>query len=120
MERIIPDEASSGSTTGADTLALHLDRYRFAVNNLLPGTVLDMACGVGGSHLLAESPITTKVTGVDLDLDAIEYARGRYSHPKLEFIAQTRCVSQRAVSSTISSRSKRLNTFPFPPCSCVI
>jgi len=38
-------------TTGKETLLLHLERYQYAANYVVPGTIADIACGVGyGSH----------------------------------------------------------------------
>jgi SAM-dependent methyltransferase len=87
MERIIPDELSPSETTGVETLQLHLDRYRFAKENLLPGTALDLACGVGyGTAVLASSAHTTKAIGVDISPEAIAYAGNRYASERATFL----------------------------------
>lgn len=79
LERIIPDDLRSGETTGEDTLRLHVERYQFAKQNLVAGTLLDIACGVGyGTALLCESPLITSAVGVDIDDAAIRYASQRY------------------------------------------
>jgi 2-polyprenyl-3-methyl-5-hydroxy-6-metoxy-1,4-benzoquinol methylase len=71
-ERIIPDETAPG------ILAIHLKRYDFARSYATGKHVLDVACGVGyGSRHLAD--VAASVTGVDLDPDAVAYARRRYS-----------------------------------------
>jgi len=71
-ERIIPDETTSG------IIAIHLKRYDFARSFAQGKRVLDVACGVGyGSRYLAET--AASVTGVDLDLGAISYAKTRYA-----------------------------------------
>jgi 2-polyprenyl-3-methyl-5-hydroxy-6-metoxy-1,4-benzoquinol methylase len=86
IERIIPDHVAGSEATGSETLELHLERYRFAAENLLPGRILDIACGAGyGSVLLADAPGTVSVTGVDADESAITYARERYAHAKVTF-----------------------------------
>lgn len=70
-ERIIPDETAPG------ILAIHLKRYDFARSYALGKRVLDVACGVGyGSRHLADAAFS--VIGVDLDPDAVAYARQRY------------------------------------------
>jgi SAM-dependent methyltransferase len=77
-ERIIPDETEPG------VVALHLKRYRFAEQWCTGAEVLDAACGVGyGSAELART--ARRVLGVDVDPDAVEYARSRYSAPNVEF-----------------------------------
>ena len=77
-ERIVPDETSPG------IVALHLKRYEFAAPLCLDADVLDAGCGVGyGSAFLAAS--ARRVVGIDLDPDAIAYARERYARPNVEF-----------------------------------
>jgi SAM-dependent methyltransferase len=77
-ERIVPDETSPG------IVALHLKRYEFAAPLCRDRDVLDAGCGVGyGSAFLASS--ARRVVGVDLDPDAIAYARERYARPNVEF-----------------------------------
>src|SRR5579872_90802 len=89
LERITPDQLNQDESTGSETLKLHLERYQFAVENLKPGKVLDMACGVGyGSYYVASEAgdKVEKITSVDISNEAIEYARKRYVHPKIEFV----------------------------------
>ncbi|PYV73104.1 MAG: hypothetical protein DMG96_24250, partial [Acidobacteria bacterium] len=87
LERIVPDELQSDETTGLETLQLHLDRYRFAKDNLIPGSVLDIACGVGyGTALLSNSPLVTNAIGVDISSPAIQYATQRYAQPRVNFV----------------------------------
>jgi SAM-dependent methyltransferase len=77
-ERIIPDETEAG------VVALHLKRYRFAEPWCRGREVLDAACGAGyGSAALAGA--AKRVLGVDLDPDAVAYARSRYTAPNLDF-----------------------------------
>jgi SAM-dependent methyltransferase len=77
-ERIVPDETSPGP------LAIHEQRYLFALPYCTGKRVLDGACGVGyGSALLADG--AAEVVGVDIDAGAIAYARTRYAKPNVEF-----------------------------------
>ncbi|HJZ96896.1 MAG TPA: class I SAM-dependent methyltransferase [Candidatus Solibacter sp.] len=87
LERIVPDELQDEGATGKATLALHLERYRFAAEHLQGGTLLDLACGVGyGTRLLADSRADlTRLTGVDLDSGAVAYAKSRYTEPRITF-----------------------------------
>ena len=87
MERIVPDKLQEG-TTGQTTLALHLERYEFAFNFIKQGQILDIACGVGyGTAFLAgKNEEIEMITGVDISTNAIDYAKGRYNHPKINFI----------------------------------
>lgn len=80
LERLVPDEIRDESSTGLETLRLHLDRYEFAARVAKGPRLLDMACGVGyGSALLAERrPDIASLIGVDVDGEAIAYARKRY------------------------------------------
>jgi SAM-dependent methyltransferase len=78
-ERIVPDETAPG------ILALHLKRYEFARPHCVDAEVLDAGCGVGyGSAYLAE--VASRVVGVDVSEEAIEYARERYRGPNVEFV----------------------------------
>lgn len=77
-ERIIPDETEAG------VVALHVVRYEFALPFCDGETVLDAACGVGyGSAVLARR--ARRVVGVDVNADAISYARARYASENVEF-----------------------------------
>jgi O-antigen biosynthesis protein len=77
-ERIVPD------TTEPGILALHLKRYEFALDYCDGCEILDAGCGVGyGSAFLAER--AKRVVGVDIDPEAIAYARGRYDAPNVDF-----------------------------------
>jgi len=73
-ERIIPDETSAG------IVSLHLKRYDFAQPYVTGKRVLDIACGVGyGAAYLRDHAM--EVVGVDLDQEAISYAKRRYAGP---------------------------------------
>lgn len=77
-ERILPDETEPG------IVALHVKRYEFVQPYCRDRDVLDAGCGVGyGTALLAQRART--VVGIDLDQDAIAYARSRYGAPNIEF-----------------------------------
>ena len=83
-ERIIP---------GAIAVPLfneHEDRYRFAAAYVKGKSVVDVACGVGiGSQVLLDAG-ALRVTGIDIDHAALEYARAEYK--ACNFIA---CDAQR-------------------------
>lgn len=77
-ERIVPDETERG------IVALHVKRYEFASAYCLGKVVLDAACGVGyGTAHLAR--VAAHVTGVDVDREAIAYARRRYAADNVSF-----------------------------------
>lgn len=58
----------------------HLERYFFAAGQV-SGRVLDAACGCGyGSKIMQDSG--SFVTGIDLEQDAIDYARKHYPGPE--------------------------------------
>jgi SAM-dependent methyltransferase len=80
-ERIVPDDTEPG------IVAIHLKRYGFARPLCSERDVLDAACGVGyGTAYLAEE--ARRAVGVDVDADAIAYARRRYARPNVEFVQQ--------------------------------
>ena len=87
LERIVPDDIHETGSTGQQALALHLDRYRFAATQLLPGRVLDIACGVGyGTDLLFQTAVGCQYAlGVDADHEAIAYAKTRYLKEGMTF-----------------------------------
>jgi SAM-dependent methyltransferase len=78
-ERIVPDETEPG------IVAIHLKRYEFARQFCGGREVLDAGCGVGyGTAYLGE--VARRVVGVDIDAEAISYARARYGAPNVEFV----------------------------------
>jgi SAM-dependent methyltransferase len=78
-ERIVPDETEPG------IVAIHLKRYEFARQFCAGRDVLDAGCGVGyGSAYLAAT--ARRVVGVDVDAEAIAYARERYAAANVEFV----------------------------------
>ena len=55
LERIVPRLMDTEDRAGAETLEIHLERYRFAADHARPGRLLDLACGVGyGTRLMAD------------------------------------------------------------------
>lgn len=63
----------------------HVARYEWLAKTI-PGkcTVLDIACGIGyGSNILARAG--HDVVGMDIDAEAIAYARKHYAHPRVRF-----------------------------------
>lgn len=89
MERIVPDELTD--RFGLQSLQLHCDRYHFAGGHIVPGRVLDIACGTGyGSFLLANEyeKAISEIVSVDFSPESISYARRRYAHPKINYVIQ--------------------------------
>jgi len=73
---------------GAQIHYEHLHRYAFASQFVKGKKVLDLASGEGyGSSLLSKEADT--VVGVDIDGDAVEHARNKYSTQNLEFLQGT-------------------------------
>ena len=66
----------------------HVARYTWASEQLKEfKDVLDAACGVGyGSNIMAKSGLI--VSGMDIDSEAIDYARKHYKHPRATFSKQ--------------------------------
>src|SRR6185369_7080809 len=73
---------------GEATLDLHLARYRFAKRHIQPGTLLDIACGVGyGTAILVSSnDQIVRATGVDISEEAVGYAREHYGGSRTQFV----------------------------------
>jgi SAM-dependent methyltransferase len=79
-ERVIPGEVD------ADLWNEHFARYAFAARLSRRKRVLDAGCGSGyGSAELARS--ARQVVGVDVSLEAVEYATGHYKAPNTLFLA---------------------------------
>lgn len=81
LERIVPLDVPEEDLAGKASLALHYERYRFAAEQANPGTLLDLACGVGyGTRLISqERPDIEALLGVDLSDEAVEYATREYA-----------------------------------------
>ena len=66
----------------------HVARYEWLAQTI-PGkcSIVDIACGIGyGSNILAKAG--HEVVGMDIDADAIAYARKHYAHPRARFAQQ--------------------------------
>lgn len=82
-ERVIPEKMNVTN----EMLIEHMARYHFAVEYVY-GQVLDFASGAGyGTHILAKKGKgrVDEVIGVDLDPEAVKYARSMYYHPHSTF-----------------------------------
>lgn len=69
----------------------HKNRYQFACDQLrkLQATnVLDLACGIGYGTLMLAEATQAKVTGVDIDKNAIDYAKLYYQNDNTNFICE--------------------------------
>jgi SAM-dependent methyltransferase len=89
LERIVPDQMDGKDAFDVNTLQLHIERYSFAIRNGKPGEILDIACGAGyGASLISENEkyAKSRITAVDIDPIAIDYANKRYSSPGIRFI----------------------------------
>lgn len=66
--------------------AFHLSRYQFALTHVANRVVCDVACGTGyGSQLLRQSGSAQRVIGIDLNPQAIEYAKAKHAGLGIEF-----------------------------------
>jgi 2-polyprenyl-3-methyl-5-hydroxy-6-metoxy-1,4-benzoquinol methylase len=74
-ERVVPKDMPASDIT----LAEHLARYNFALPYCKNKSVLDAACGSGyGSKKIAVEGEALSVVGVDVDPEAVQYARDEY------------------------------------------
>lgn len=68
------------------TSAAHRARYAYAASVAMGRRVLDVSCGTGcGSHTMAAAG-ARDVVGLDIDPEAIRYARQRYHHSRATFL----------------------------------
>jgi len=74
------------SKTPYTTMQQHIGRYVFASNFIKNKIVLDVACGTayGTAYLLRKG--ARKVVGVDVSINAINYAKNHYKSEKLIFV----------------------------------
>ncbi len=87
LERIYPDKLNPLLDVDKECLDIHLQRYRFAGQQLAGSKVLDMACGCGyGTYLMAKEFPGKSFWGVDVCADAVAYAREAYQADNLHFI----------------------------------
>ena len=87
IERLIPGDITPDDVTGQATLQLHVERYEFAARYINRGRLLDIACGVGyGTSLLAQRvPDLEEAWGVDIDPEAVDYARQHFASERTRF-----------------------------------
>ena len=79
-ERFIPEKFDD-----PDLVLEHYQRYYAALPLVKGKTVLDIASGAGyGSSILAESG--RQVYGVEIDQDAVDYAKEHFGAPNLQFL----------------------------------
>lgn len=67
----------------------HRNRYQFAIETLLPGkpdSVLDLACGIGYGSRMLQDGLLCSVTGVDIETNAIAYAKQHYANERTVFL----------------------------------
>jgi ubiquinone/menaquinone biosynthesis C-methylase UbiE len=80
----------NASSSSRDLYLQHVGRYLFAKPLVDGKTVLDVACGAGyGSQIL--SHLAKRVVGADIDRQAIEHCRSRYSGTNLSFVQMDGC-----------------------------
>jgi 2-polyprenyl-3-methyl-5-hydroxy-6-metoxy-1,4-benzoquinol methylase len=86
LERINPIELDFNEAIDEESFKIHLERYAFAVQQLIPGNILDIACGTGyGSKYIAEHTSNLKIAAVDVSEDAIKLATEIYNHTNIEY-----------------------------------
>jgi O-antigen biosynthesis protein len=78
-ERFVP-----GSASGL-LEAEHVQRYAFASNYAKGKSVLDIACGAGYGSYLLRAGGATRVTGVDISAEAIQFAKDHYGNDGITF-----------------------------------
>lgn len=65
----------------------HRARYRFAAERVCGLSVADIACGTGyGCRMLLDQGGATRVRGVDICRETIEYARNRHAREGIDYV----------------------------------
>lgn len=82
MERLAPEILLEESSSTAE----HTHRYQFLAS-FMSGEVLDVACGLGyGSEILHSQAAITHYTGVDNELEAINWAQANLLNEESRFL----------------------------------
>ena len=85
------DHTRQYSPTIAGIRPDHTERYKFAAELLAGKSVIDAACGCGyGSWMMQEAGC--KVTGIDIEPEAIDYAKTHYVGPEYICSDITQCI----------------------------
>lgn len=114
LERIYPNEMDMGDVHDRDSLEIHEARYHFAAKHLAGEQILDMACGCGfGTALMASLHPQREFTGVDIDPEAIAYAKQHYSAPNLRYVCADAMTFASGTYGTIVSL-ETIEHFPDP------
>ena len=78
------DERIDPKNTPQGILSIHLKRYDFASCYCKDKNILDVACGAGyGSFYLSKT--AANVTGIDISIEAVKYAKKHYKASNIEF-----------------------------------
>ncbi len=81
QERAVPVAGAD-----AEVLAQHRARYLFASQLVRGKSILDIASGAGyGTEILLQGK-PSRITGVDISPEAVEFARSHYSAENVEFL----------------------------------
>jgi SAM-dependent methyltransferase len=85
LQGLIPERLVPGTLEWELFHHEHEQRYRFFAERYGGLDVLDAACGVGyGSAIMARYGAKS-VTGIDIDSEAITYARQHFTHPGINY-----------------------------------
>ncbi|MCL2484583.1 MAG: methyltransferase domain-containing protein [Endomicrobia bacterium] len=69
-----------------DRISFHLDRYFFASQFINNKIIIDVASGTGyGANFMASLSSPVKIYGVEIDVEAIAYAKSKYQRDNVEF-----------------------------------
>jgi 2-polyprenyl-3-methyl-5-hydroxy-6-metoxy-1,4-benzoquinol methylase len=87
LERIYPNQLNQRDAGNRETLEIHMERYRFASEQLVGQRVLDIACGCGyGTALMAKNHPDKFFVGADVDPEAVAYAKKNYKADNLIYV----------------------------------
>jgi 2-polyprenyl-3-methyl-5-hydroxy-6-metoxy-1,4-benzoquinol methylase len=85
-ERIYIDRQDVEDILSDISYRRHVERYGM-VRQWCYGNVLDFASGCGyGSWMISHNPDVKRVTGIDIDEEAIEYAKENFSDKNVKFL----------------------------------
>jgi len=84
-ERLVPEFMANDPASQKIT-KIHLQHYEIAARYVPQRRVLDIACGAGYGSQILHIAGASKVVGVDVSPDTIQYAQQHYSASGIEFV----------------------------------
>jgi 2-polyprenyl-3-methyl-5-hydroxy-6-metoxy-1,4-benzoquinol methylase len=83
---MIPERLVLEQEKNSALIRMHLARYEFAKGFVNGKSVLDVACGSGYGSAMLKRAGASKVVGIDISSQTIEYAKTHFHDDRIEFV----------------------------------